>query len=370
MNGSGSDRHREKILVFPFDLMSHYLRCVVLAKQYPDADIFFAASSQYNDFIHKAGYKTVTVEQFDPVKVMACSEKFDFSWLNAQDMERVFLSQVEAIRQLKPDRVIGDTSPTLKMAAEMTRVPYTALMNGYMSKYYACVRALSRTHPGHVHLYKLPPAVRNKIIRFAEKVSFRLVHRPFRKLRRRYGLKRVSNYMDEMEGDSNLLCDEPWLFPQHVLPAHYKWVGPLLFSDVAEAPDAGLLAVLNSAKKRVVVCMGSSGNWEPLRFLSSAKYADFQIITAGDTRQCINGNHVISRSFVSLDLVLQGASLLICHGGNGTVHYGIKYNIPMICLTSHFEQEWNVQRLEDLGLGSSANSDPEAIIDTFLNQIA
>lgn len=369
MNGSGNGKHRERLLIFPFDLMSHYLRCLVLARHYPEADIVFAASSKYDAFVHEAGYKTFPVEQFDPVKVMACSEKFDFSWLNVADIERVFLSQAEAIRKLQPDRVIGDTSPTLKMAAEVTGVPYTALMNGYMSPYYVCVRALSRTHPGHVHLYKLPPAIRDTIIRFAEKVSFRLVHQPFRKLRRKYRLKKVTDYMREMQGDDNLLCDELWLFPQRNLPANYTCIGPLLYKADTNAADDAFLSALPAGKKRVVVCMGSTGNWEQLAFLSSEKYSDYVFITAGDAKRCISGHHVVARSFVSLDRVLPDSALLICHGGNGTIHYGLKYKIPMVCLTSHFEQEWNVQRLEALGLGVSANTDPEAVIDAFLKRL-
>lgn len=355
---------RERILVFPFDLLSHYLRCIELAKRYPGADIYFASSETYDHFVHEAGYNTFAVEHFDAGHVMACAAKFDFSWLNKSDIERVFLSQVKKIAELKPQLVIGDTAPALKMAAEYANVRYVALMNGYMSRYYSEVRALPQAHPGYVPLSRLPPKLSAAIIRLAETIAMRRVHQPFRQLRKTYGLKPVFSYPGEMEGDETLLCDEEHLFPQTRLPEHYRIIGPLIYD--ADEPEDDLLSRIPPGKKVILVCMGSSGNWEALRFLSLPRYAGFTIITAGDTDGAIKGDHVIARPFVALNSVLPRCTLLICHGGNGTIYHGIRHKVPMLCLTSHFEQEWNVQRLEALGLGLRINPDPKATIDRCL----
>jgi UDP:flavonoid glycosyltransferase YjiC (YdhE family) len=344
--------------------MSHYLRCLELAKQYPNSEILFSSSLKYSNYIEKEGYNTFYVEDFDPDVVMECAAKFDFSWLNFKDIQRVFLSQVEVIKELKPDLVIGDTSPTLKMAAEFTGVPYVALMNGYMSKHYKNVRALSKTHPGNVHLSKLPPKVSKQIIKFAEAISFRIVHKPFKKVRRMYELKRVSNYINEMEGDENMICDHEYLFPQNNLPSHYKIIGPLMYKTFRE--ESELLSQIDPNKKTICVCMGSSGNWEKLSFLSSNKYSEYNIITAGDLQKKISGDHVINKDFIALESVLPHCALLICHGGNGTIYHGIENKIPTLCLTNHFEQEWNVQQLEALKLGICIDDDPEEKIDTYL----
>lgn len=366
MNGSGN-KAPEKILVFPFDLQSHYLRCIELARRYPAAEILFASSEKYDPFVQKAGYNSFKVEHFDAATVMRCAEKFDFSWLNKKDIGRVFLSQAGAIKTLGPQLVIGDTSPALKMAAEYNKVPYTVLMNGYMSRYYVHTRGLPCSHPGHGLLSKLPPMLRNSIIRLAEKLAFRGVHKPFRQLRKQYGLKPVPDYMREMEGDENLLCDEDFLFPQRALPLNYQLIGPLIY-DTGE-DEAELLKRISPEKKVILVCMGSSGNWEALRFLSSPRYSGFTIITAGDREGVIKGEHVIARSFVSLNRVLPHCALLICHGGNGTIYHGLRHKVPLLCLTSHFEQEWNVQRLEALHLGVWINSEPEAVFESYLERV-
>lgn len=352
------------LLIFPFDLMSHYLRCIRLALNYKDYRILFASSGTYNNYVTEAGYDIFPVARFDPDTVMDCSRKFSFAWLNKKDIERVFLSQAEIIAHYKPHLVIGDTSPTLKMAAEKQGVKYIALMNGYMTRYYAEIRMLSRTHPGYPHLKKFPPAVANKITRIAENISFRIVHRPFRQLRQRYKLKRIGSYLEEMEGDENLICDEAEMFPQKNLPANYKIIGPLGYDTYSN--ESLLLSSLDKTKPVICVCMGSSGDWNALRFLSDPKYNHLNIVTAGDKEQLIKGDHVTGKHFLNLDELLPECTYLICHGGNGTIYKGLKHNIFMLCLTSHFEQEWNVQMLEKKGFGISLNDAPQKIINHYL----
>lgn len=368
MNEQYKKVHNQRILVFPFNLLSHYLRCLELVKQFPNCEIFFSSSLHYNSFIEKEGFSTFNVENFDPVKVMECAEKFDFSWLNITDIERIFLSQVKVIENFKPDFIIGDTSPTLKMACEYTGVKYLALMNGYMTKYYKNVRSLSQTHPGHKHLSKLPPTISNRIINIAESISFKLVHQPFKKIRRKYKLKRVANYIHEMEGDQNFICDYEYLFPQNNLPAHYKIIGPLIYKTNND--ESSLISLLNNKKKSICVCLGSTGNWDKLQFLSSNKYSNYNIITAGDSKQKIKGKHIIARNFIALETILPYCELLVCHGGNGTIYHGIEHKKNILCLTNHFEQEWNVQQLEALKLGVGINANPEKYIDLYLSNIS
>ncbi|MDQ3842876.1 MAG: hypothetical protein M3342_02510, partial [Bacteroidota bacterium] len=61
----------------------------------------------------------------------------------------------------------------------------------------------------------------------------------------------------------------------------------------------------------------------------------------------------VSLPFVPADAILPLTDLVICHGGNGTLYQALAYGIPLLCKTSHVEQEWNVQALERKGLGES-----------------
>ncbi|HZG01243.1 MAG TPA: hypothetical protein VEY71_09580 [Chitinophagales bacterium] len=356
----------KKILVFPFDLMSHYTRCVVLAEKHfqSASEILFQSSSRYNALVETHGFKTFDCERFDADYVMQCAARFDFSWLNEQDIERVFLSQVKVIEHYQPDLVVGDTSPTLKMAAEKTGVRHVALTNGYMTRYYAHVRKISRTHTAYKYVRRLPQSLGDAITQAAETVAFKSVHAPFRRLHKKYNLRSVDNYLEELEGDENLICDLPELFPQKNLPQNFRFIGPLAFKS-----DDLPKATFNSAKPNILVCMGSTGDWQRLTFLNDVAFAQYHIITAGDKNKILNASHISSYDFINLSHAASNVDLMICHGGNGTIYHGILNRVYMLCLTNNFEQEWNVHALERLGRGKSindANGNFKQIIDDAL----
>jgi UDP:flavonoid glycosyltransferase YjiC (YdhE family) len=343
------------ILIFPFNVLAHYLRCLVLADQYDQSQyrILFLQSSKYDRFVLAKGYGTFSCAQFDSEIVMACAQKFSFSWLNAKDIESIMLDQVAVIRKFRPEMVIGDVTPTLKMAAELTKVKYLSLVNGYMTKYYAHDRCLSRTHKSYKVLKYLPTVWLNNVTSIAEKVVFRQVHSPFKALRKAYGLNAVNDYLAEIEGDENMICDDEGLFPQKDLPYSYRFIGPLLY---AEKPSQGdWMSALTANKPLIVICMGSTGDWNKLAFLNEPYYARYTLVTAGDLQRVLSSRHIVARDFINLNQVLEKADLMICHGGNGTIYNGINNGVYMLCLSSHFEQEWNIAAIERKGYGQSAN---------------
>lgn len=344
------------VLFFPFELLAHYLRCLVLADRYnkDEYDIYFPHSDAYHGYVEAHGYKSFVAPGFDPALVMDCAAKFDFSWLEYKSMERVLLGQIAAIKKLQPDLVIGDVAPTLKMAAEYTGVPYTALMNGYMTPFYAKGRKISRTHPAHSLLECMPGTLAAQFTAYGEQLAFWKIHKPFKQLRKKYKLQQLRSYLWENQGDQNLICDLPELFPQRNLPSNYQIIGPLIYAQ-QDSETSHLLSRLDAFRPTICVCLGSTGNWEAMQFLNDPHYARFNIIAAGDTRRFLTAAHIISRPFLNLSEVLEHSDLMICHGGNGTINCGILKGAYMLCLTSHFEQEWNVEALERHGYGRSAD---------------
>ena len=116
--------------------------------------------------------------------------------------------------------------------------------------------------------------------------------------------------------------------------------------------------------------MGSSGSWDELQFLTDQRYSSYQIIAAGDTKRALKADHIESHSFIELDELIKQSEVFICHGGNGTLMKAHRHNKFALCLTSHFEQEWNVQRIEEMGFGKSINDDPERMIRQHLEELS
>lgn len=339
------------LLVFPFNYLSHYLRCLVLARYLkPYFEIIFAYSEQYISFISKEGFKVFPCSSFNAEEVLSNVKDFDFSWLNQQDLEAVFSGQISAIKKYQPAAVLGDAMPTLKMAAEYTGVPYLSLLNGYMTKYYSDVRSISETHPVSGYIKNLPPFLKNKLTVLGESFAFRTIHKPFKKLRSKYGLRPAHTYLDELEGDYNLICDSVYLFPQKKMPENYILITPLIY-DGGSRSDVS--TKLDRSKKTIFISMGSTGDWKALSSLNHPCFCRYNVITAGDQQGVLNALHIIRTGFISPAEVLPFTDLVICHGGNGTVYQVLSYGLPLLCKPVHFEQEWNVHALEKKGLAKS-----------------
>jgi UDP:flavonoid glycosyltransferase YjiC (YdhE family) len=353
------------ILFFPFPLLSHYTRCLMLAHELRHHfECRFAADAKYDSLIAEKGFGTFSCENFDADTVMEHSRRFSFDWMKRNELERVFLSQVSAIAEMRPQLIAGDAAFTLRMAGEQCGVKMIALLNGYMTRFYAGTRKISRTHPAYKYSQSLPPNFFDRLTRFMEGFAFRKVHQPFLQIRRQYGLSRPGGYLQELEGDVTLVCDIPDLFPQKQLPANFHFIGPLFYK--AEHNEDEILSRLENGKPTVLVSMGSSGDWNKLTPLCSDAFSSFNIITAGDERQVLRAPHITSRRFLNNDAVLPFCDVMICHGGNGTIYQALSHHVPVLCVTSIFEQEWNVNRLEELGLGQAL---PDRFSDEELKRL-
>lgn len=342
---------RADVLIFPFELLSHYSRSCVFAREHlGGSSIRIQSSARYNRIIQEFNFSTFEADRFNSDYVMSLANRFDFSWLSFQEIEKIFLSQVEAIKTFYPHTVVGDTSPTLRMAAEYAEVKYVALMNGYMTKYHAITRQIPTVHPAYPLTKILPAFLLNKLTELGESKTFKAIHEPFRRLRAKYGLKQTNNYLDELEGDDNLICDLPALFPQKMLPANYHFISPLIYR-----PQSHATITYHPYKPNIIVTLGSSGNWDALRILNENRFSKYHFISAGDSHHILNADHITSYEFVDLTLAMKKIDLMICHGGNGTIYHGILNSVPILCLTDNFEQEWNVHALVRAGYGQSIN---------------
>lgn len=336
------------VLFFPFNLLSHYLRCLELADSIRENySVMFAGASRYNSFIEQRGYSVFECENYDADEMIDCASRFDFSWINEPSIERIFLSQVQCIKQLRPAIVVGDGVNTLKMAAEVAEVKYLSLLNGYLTKYYSLIRDVPSGHPAAKYSKQLHPKVYAGIIRFAEKLAFRQVHAPFKKIRKKHKLRKLYLLPDEMEGDLNIILDLPDLFPQKDLPSHYYHAGPVFFTGNARS----LISIPANEKPSILVSMGSSGNWKHAAYLNDSRFSNYNIIAAGDSERVLNAGHIEHFSFVSGEEAWKNVKLVICHGGNGTIYQALSRGVPVLCRTYLFEQEYNARRIEQLGLG-------------------
>ena len=339
----------KKVLVFPMELAAHYLRCIEYCNKLPKKhEILFAYSEKYSEFIEEAGYETFDVENFDSEEVSKAAKDFDFNWMYQTNLERILNSQVDAITENKPDIVLGDTAFTLKMASEITETRFISLLNAYITKYYANTRPVSRKHPGYKYSKMLPSSIFNQIARGIEQLNMTQIHEPYRKIRKTLDLQTTDILLDELEGDYNLICDIPSIFPMKNPPNNFEYIGPLYYSKSNNEEEA--IRFLDDHHPSILVSMGSSGEWDGVTKLSDPVFKDYRIIITGESLE-LQGYNVYSKPFLNHCAVLPHIDLVICHGGNGTIYQALAYGVPVICSPSNFEQEWNASQIQNKGLG-------------------
>lgn len=315
----------------------------------------FAGNNTFSSIIDAEGYTTFTCQSFNPDEAISQLKSFNFSWLNEKSLEENYLEQVKAINLYKPAAVIGDAMPTLKMAAEHTGTYYISLMNGYMTKHYSGCRTLPKNHPVGTLLNWLPDNAKHYFTIKGEKIAFAQIHKPFKKLRDKYKLSPQEDYLDEMEGDYNLICDLPEIFPLKSMPKNYHLIGPLIYNRSCYN-NCGKINI-DKTKQTIFVSMGSSGNWANVSFLNDEYFRKYNIICAGDKQRIINALHITHVDFIAAAEILPVSDLVICHGGNGTIYQALLYEVPLLCIPFHFEQEWNSNALASIGLAATINTE-------------
>ena len=359
-------------MVFPLDMAAHYLRCLELCKKLADHfEIFFAYSSKYERFIKDCGFKTFEVANFNSEEITSAASNFDFSWLNLPAIEGILESQIGAIKKHNPTLVLGDAAFTLKMASEKTGVPYASLLNGYMTKYCRVTRKVSPNHPGYPYSKTMPKRVFERLTRVIEHAMLEKVHAPFRKARKRLNLHKLNYLLEELEGDYNLICDLPSFFPQRKLPENYEFIGPLFYRGNEEERE--VLEFFGDSHLRILVSVGSTGSWKNLNLLLDPVFNDARIVISGNSYNSIRASNILSTAFLNHTQIMDKVNIVICHGGNGTAYQALSQGIPLLFFSGNFEQEWNIQRIIELGLGARLEESFDAvkvreIVDTWIKR--
>ena len=363
-------RKNKKILFFPFDLLSHYSRSIMLANSIKEQyEVQILYSEKYNDLYDALKISSFQCLSFDAEMILQHAKKFSFNWIQEDYLETIFLDQVRVIKELKPDLIIGDAIWTLKMAAEYCGVLYCSVINAYMSSYYKEVRGLPLNHPAYQYKEKLPGKVFDFITKTAEGWAFRKYHTPFRTIRKKRGLKTKRKLMEELDGDITLICDHQNLFPVKKTPSSFYNIGPLYY----ESDTSAEIEVQVVKRKTILICMGSSGDFQKLEILKDPILKGFIFIIITGKEDPGFGENFIVHKFLNLHKVLPLVDLMICHGGNGTIYYALKHKVPVLAMPSHFEQEWNMQQLIKFELGDIITEKESAVsiknkIDYWIKQ--
>jgi len=348
----------KKILVMPDgNWLAHVSRPFELAKvlRAMGHEVIFAGSGRYMRLLDQAGFAIVSTKIIDPGRLLECIRRGRVNPFEFNELKEFVKEDLELFDRLKPDLALSDLRVSLSTSCQVAKIPLVTIMNASVTNYYAVkIRSVEHAKTGWLikkilgrRLYtwlELPNHIKKVIVTID---SF-----PYRKLRKEMGLTPCKNICDVIEGDLNLLTDIPEYAPTNNLPPNFHYIGPITWQSDIQSPS--WLNNLSPDRPTLYFTMGSTGN--PRFFQEAVKIfgkTEYQCImtTCGMVHIKDVPRNFFITDYAPADKIMEKSDVVICHGGNGTIYQAMSKGVPIVGIPTHWDQEFNMQRVVDLGIG-------------------
>jgi len=256
----------------------------------------------------------------------------------------------ELLRQLRPALVVGDLRLSLPVSAAVERVPHACLINAYWSSH---VVREGFPLPDHPIVRWLGVDLAGRYFPKALPWVFDHFARPVNVLRRRHGLSPLGSLPDMLtHGDHTLFADVPSLVPTRALPAHQRYLGPVLWSPAVPLP--AWWGDLDPARPTIYVTLGSSGRVSRLPLvIEVAAELGYQVLvaTAGRSQLGHVPAHVYVADYLPGDVAARRSLAVISNGGSTTGYQALAEGRPVVGVPFNLDQYLAMTAIADAGAG-------------------
>ena len=189
-----------------------------------------------------------------------------------------------------------------------------------------------------------------------------------------HGQDRNAEFFKAIQPNHTIVCDLESYYENEKLPSDITVVGPIVSSGTHE--DTKVLREIESflqqrslplrrnqnvyAPVKVLLTMGSTGDLtsflEGFKSLCLADAGTFlsvvmipstvslstDIFQSADTRDAI----LLVKKFVDARLIMPLVDVVLCHGGQQTIHTALAAGVPIVGRPAHYEQQYNLDHVE------------------------
>jgi len=369
---------QKRVLFLPINVLSSVTRQIQCARAFRRQGyaVFFAGQGNYLDMPAAEGFAVHEVAGPDPrrlVERLRSVEKRFSSFLSfAQwawreiDLEKYVRQEVALLRRLGPDIVISEERVTAVLSALVAGVAHASLRNAYRTPF-SVFPLLDLTGTFVGRFVPDPGQAQVRVLKF---FSIPFLWRMNRVLRS-HGIRRSLDFEGYVASDDLVfLCDVPEFSPAGILPANHHYVGPIYWRNGGDPPP--WMDSLSRSRRLIYVSLGSTGTAELLDLLirTLRETGHTLVVTCGESfagEPARQESGVYRERFLDPHAILERASAVVCHAGNGTVYQALASGVPVIGIPTHLEQRFNARRLEALGLGRALDlgqikADPGALL--------
>jgi UDP:flavonoid glycosyltransferase YjiC (YdhE family) len=347
------EMHKRRVLFFAEAVtLAHVARPMVLARVLEDAgyDIHFACHPRYRELFQALQRPWRPVQSISSRAFLEALAK-GRPLYSSERLQQYVTEDLEVIKEISPDLIIGDFRLSLSVSARLAGIPYMTITNAYWSPY-------ARPH------YRVPElpitrlfgaGVAGALFKLARPLAFALHTLPLNLVRKHYGLPSLGLDLRRIytDADQTLYADLPELIPTFERPATHRYIGPINWSPSVALPP--WWQELPTDKPIIYVTLGSSGQSELLpRVLQALAPLPVTVIvaTAGLIQLERKPQNVWVADYLPGEQAASRASLVICNGGSPTTMQALAVGVPVVGIASNLDQYLNMSYLEQAGVGT------------------
>jgi len=331
--------------------LSQVVRLLVLARGLDQQkyEVHFASSAFDPMIFGDAAFHKWQLFTMDKKTFLSSAEK-GRSFYTEKLLRQYVDAEIQLIRTVKPDIIIGDARFSLAVSAPVCNVPYAVLINAYWSPF--AVRD-SFPMPDHPMVRLLGEKLAARYFPQALPATFARFAQPLNQARQQFGMPPVGSLLEMLTwGNYTLYPDSIELIPLKDKPDTHIFLGPILWSPEMELP--AWWNDIDVSRPLIYVNMGSSGNVKLLPVILKG-IRDLPVTTvaatAGRWDTIIKQEHVYTCEFVPGDIAARRSALVICSGGASTAYQALHEGVPVLGIPTHFDQYLAMTAIEKAGCG-------------------
>ncbi len=353
------------ILVLPYTpMLSHLSRPLALALELRKRGFnpVFAGRSEKAGFLSAEGFEVLRIFEPDETALYDNIRRGKLRFVHASVLKKMIDADLEIFRQTKPSLVLTDGRFSAPISTQIVGVGHAAIVNASSTPYRAIPYAQILSESSRIW-----KRIGNRRKTFLEKINLKMemlifdnAMRTFKNLSKRCGLRKEITATNCLTGvDLTLMADMPEYFPTVDLPETYRYIGPLTWTPPQAMPPPEWWPPETKGRRLVYITMGTTGISEFFDLLPGIfnKGNMSAILTTGGHPTNIKTNppNIYVADFIDGNLAMQICRVAVCHGGNGTIYQALKHGKPVIGIPTLPDQEFNMRRVETLGLGKRMN---------------
>lgn len=308
--------------------LAHTIRPLLIAHALRQRgyQVELAGIGPHRDRIAAEGFPIHEVETMPQSRMDQYVARGEYAYYDLEWIDRCVKAEQALIRAVRPDLIVADMRPTLRLTAALEGIDLALIEAGY-------------NQPGYPFPISLPGSFSTSPGPFAEYLKQQVV---------------TSNPHTILY----LVADVPEFHPPgpHT-PPYYHYVGPLIETDLPEPRVIPELADegWDPTWPLVYLNCGSTGAAPDflgpvLEGLSRMTYRVL-VTTAGRWSSASPAPNIRLVEFLPAVWVMRRAALFVGIGGIGSIYHALRAGVPIIGAPEHLDQEYHLNRVRDLGLG-------------------